>query len=319
MSTHASISSPPPPIPIPIPIPQSYSEGLWRPDKQLCRIIKPRGNDLRSMGFAYEGDIHLYPEEALFLVERCKLEIGNLTTPELYEAVDLYHYLTYAYFRQTSLIVFRVDPLCPLPIAFEAYAPSSHFSKKARGDPILYVMYGGTRALVPTDEELVRIFEWAKGVPVKYAIVSDEGAVFAMDLAHKPLENHTHLAAVEAKAQALAAASAATAAAGGGGGTGEDGEGQAGKGRGRKRKQKPKQQGKGEETPEQVDGTEKAAEVDGEPPEGDHGTTGAATERKEGQTNGYHAHKEATEQAPGEEQEMKEEQGEKPPGGEAVG
>lgn len=130
---------------------QSYSEGIWRADKQLCRIIKPRGNDLRSMGFSYEGDIHLYPEETLFLVERCKLEVGNMTTAQLYETVDLYRYLTYAYFKQTSLIIFRVDSTtCPLPIAFQAYAPCSHFSKKNPGDPILYIMFGGyVRIAIP--------------------------------------------------------------------------------------------------------------------------------------------------------------------------
>jgi len=183
----------------PLPI-QTYSEGLWRPDKQLCRVIKTRGNDLRSMGFAYEGDTHLYPEETLFLVERCKLEVGNLTTPELYEAVDLYHYLTYAYFRQTSLIIFRADPSCPVGVAFEAHAPSSQFRKTAQNDPIFYIMFGGTRAPVPMDEEMVAIFEWANGVPVKYAMVSDEGGVFAVNLAHRPLENHTHLASIAAAA-----------------------------------------------------------------------------------------------------------------------
>jgi len=152
------------------------------------------------MGFAYEGDTHLYPEETLFLVERCKLEVGNLTTPELYEAVDLYHYLTYAYFRQTSLIVFRADPSCPVGVAFEAHAPSSQFRKTAQNDPIFYIMFGGTRAPVPTDQEMVAIFEWANGVPVKYAMVSDEGGVFAVNLAHRPLENHTHLATVAAAA-----------------------------------------------------------------------------------------------------------------------
>lgn len=189
------------------------------------------------MGFAYEGDTHLYPEETLFLVERCKLEVGNLTTPELYEAVDLYHYLTYAYFRQTSLIVFRADPSCPVGVAFEAHAPTSQFRKTAQNDPIFYIMFGGTRAPVPTDEEMVAIFDWARGVPVKYAMVSDEGGVFAVNLAHRPLENHTHLATV---------AAAAAGAGGGGGARGVTTPGvskvEGGEGEGRKPQQ---QQGNG--------------------------------------------------------------------------
>lgn len=133
----------------PVPPQQSYSEGLWRPELQLCRIIKPKGNDLRCMGVALEGDTHLFPEEALFLVERCKLEVGNATTPQLYEAAGLPRYLAYAYFKQTSLIVFRAEP-CPATgappppgVAFEAYAPSTKFSRKNRGRPIMYIMYGG--------------------------------------------------------------------------------------------------------------------------------------------------------------------------------
>jgi hypothetical protein len=108
---------------------------------------------MRCMGFALEGDVHLYPEEALFLVERCKLEVGNATTPQLYEAAGLLHYLTYAYFKQTSLIVFRAEPAPlegggnPVPpppgVAFEAYAPTGQFSKKNKGRPIMYIMYGG--------------------------------------------------------------------------------------------------------------------------------------------------------------------------------
>jgi len=143
------------------------------------------------MGFPYEGDTHLFPEETLYLVERCKLEVGNLTTPELYEAVDLQHYLTYAYFRQTSLIVFRAEPSCPVGVAFEAYAPSSQFRKTAREHPIFYIMYGGTRDPVPSEEELMAVFKWAKGVPVKYAMVSGDGGVFAVNIAHWPLENKT--------------------------------------------------------------------------------------------------------------------------------
>lgn len=108
------------------------------------------------MGFALDGDVHLYPEETLFLVERCKLEVGNVTTPQLYEGVDLLHYLAYSYFKQTSLIVFRAEPFVPgdgeqdaqpIPpppgVAFEAYAPTAQFAKKNRGRPIMYIMYGG--------------------------------------------------------------------------------------------------------------------------------------------------------------------------------
>lgn len=121
---------------------QSFSEGIWRPELKACRVLKPKGNDMRAMGFGLDGNVHLYPEETLFLVERCKLEVSNITTAQLYEEVDLAHYLTYAYFRQTSLIVFRVNADCPVPISFEAYAPCSQFSKRNRGRPIFYVMYG---------------------------------------------------------------------------------------------------------------------------------------------------------------------------------
>lgn len=45
---------------------------------------------------------------------------------------------------------------------------------------------------MPTEEELQRLFAWTQGVPLKYAMISDEGGVFAVNLAPRPLENHTH-------------------------------------------------------------------------------------------------------------------------------
>lgn len=232
---------------------------------RLCRVIRAKGKDMRTMGFGLHGDLHLYPEETLFLVERCKLEVGNVTTPQLYEAVDLPHYLAYTYFKQTSLIVARAQPLLPPPgcqgppvppppgIAFEAYAPTSKFSKNNPGRPIMYIMCGGyvrgrvcacggnacvracrrasplasrptraadsshptphgthttpthtrahsTRTPVPTEDELRRLFAWTGAVPLKYAMVSDEGGVFAVNLAPRPLENHTHVKEIKAQA-----------------------------------------------------------------------------------------------------------------------
>lgn len=56
-------------------------------------------------------------------------------------------------------------------------------------------------APVPSEAALVRIFAWAKEVPLKFAIVSEDGGVFALDLAPRPLENHSHIQKVKAAAE----------------------------------------------------------------------------------------------------------------------
>jgi hypothetical protein len=121
---------------------QGVSDGVWRPDKELCQITQGRGNELKCLGFTFEKAVHLLPEETLYLMERGKLAVPNITVEELYELVDLSDYLVYTYFKQTTLIVFRVEEDCPVPVVFEAYAPNSKFSKNRPGEPIMYIMHG---------------------------------------------------------------------------------------------------------------------------------------------------------------------------------
>ncbi|KAG0008136.1 tRNA-splicing endonuclease subunit sen54, partial [Podila clonocystis] len=52
---------------------RTYSRVVYEPDLGLFRISVNRGNHFVSMGHTLRGQIYLYPEEALFLVDRGSL------------------------------------------------------------------------------------------------------------------------------------------------------------------------------------------------------------------------------------------------------
>lgn len=120
---------------------QSVSEGTWLPERQLCKVRVQKGKDLNTAGFSKDGGLYLYPEEALYLLERGKLVIDNYSPQKLYEIVDFSYYLVYAYFKKTSLVVFR-PRTSPAPVAFEVYGPNSQFSKTHPGPVLFYVVIG---------------------------------------------------------------------------------------------------------------------------------------------------------------------------------
>jgi hypothetical protein len=41
----------------------------------------------------------------------------------------------------------------------------------------------------PSESELLKVFAWARGIPVKFALVSDDASVFAINLSHRALDN----------------------------------------------------------------------------------------------------------------------------------
>ncbi|KAF9405206.1 tRNA-splicing endonuclease subunit sen54, partial [Podila epigama] len=52
---------------------RTYSRAVYEPEKRLFRLTLNRGNHFVSMGHTINGNIYLYPEEALFLVDRGSL------------------------------------------------------------------------------------------------------------------------------------------------------------------------------------------------------------------------------------------------------
>lgn len=127
---------------------QSLSEGTWLPDKRLCKVTLQRGNDFKTMGFSVRGELHLHPEETLYLLERCKLVVDNLTAAQLYDMVDLCYYLVYGYFKQTGLVIVRADhDTSRVPIAFKVRGCRGSLIRRsgvALFVPVLLLLHGST-------------------------------------------------------------------------------------------------------------------------------------------------------------------------------
>ncbi|KAG0039542.1 Pyridoxal 5'-phosphate synthase subunit snz1 [Podila clonocystis] len=107
---------------------RTYSRVVYEPDLGLFRISVNRGNHFVSMGHTLRGQIYLYPEEALFLVDRGSLLAEHrgvdMTVQQMWSvylqqaeerqqqefvgaarAMDLY--VTYAYLKRLGFVVTR--------------------------------------------------------------------------------------------------------------------------------------------------------------------------------------------------------------------
>lgn len=107
---------------------RTYSRVVYEPDLGLFRISVNRGNHFVSMGHTLHGQIYLYPEEALFLVDRGSLLAEyrgvDMTVQQMWSvylqqaeqrqrqefagaarAMDLY--VTYAYLKRLGFVVTR--------------------------------------------------------------------------------------------------------------------------------------------------------------------------------------------------------------------
>ncbi|KAI9237657.1 MAG: hypothetical protein BYD32DRAFT_291530 [Podila humilis] len=106
---------------------RTYSRAVYEPDLGLFRISVNRGNHFVSMGHTLHGQIYLYQEEALFLVDRGSLLAEHrgvdMTVQQMWSvylqqaeerqqrfsgaarAMDLY--VTYAYLKRLGFVVTR--------------------------------------------------------------------------------------------------------------------------------------------------------------------------------------------------------------------
>ncbi|KAG0352962.1 tRNA splicing endonuclease 54 [Podila minutissima] len=107
---------------------RTYSRVVYEPDLGLFRISVNRGNHFVSMGHTLHGQIYLYPEETLFLVDRGSLLAEHrgvdMTVQQMWSvylqqeeerkqqkfagaarAMDLY--VTYAYLKRLGFVVTR--------------------------------------------------------------------------------------------------------------------------------------------------------------------------------------------------------------------
>jgi hypothetical protein len=88
----------------------------WSPAHHMALVRQPRGKIFQSLGIVRGPEHWLYPEEAVFLVDRSSADLlvdGIATSVErcfallLYERIPLEHYYAYAYLRRLGYHVRR--------------------------------------------------------------------------------------------------------------------------------------------------------------------------------------------------------------------
>ncbi|KAF9903948.1 tRNA-splicing endonuclease subunit sen54 [Linnemannia zychae] len=113
---------------------KTLCRAVYEPDMSLFRVTVNKGTHFVSMGHTVKGNIYLYPEEALYLVDRSSLAIQHdgvdislqqtwrlyLTQPQnragqwdSTRAMDLY--LVYAYLKRLGYVVTRPGTYDPHP------------------------------------------------------------------------------------------------------------------------------------------------------------------------------------------------------------
>ncbi|KAF9170965.1 tRNA-splicing endonuclease subunit sen54 [Mortierella sp. AD011] len=120
---------------------RTFSRAVYEPDLGLFRLTVNRGTHFVSMGHTLHGQIYLYPEEALYLVDRGSLLVEhrgtNMTVQQMWNIyLSLPHqrksqskgddqnptekdgssvmdrYLTYAYLKRLGFVVIRPGTYC---------------------------------------------------------------------------------------------------------------------------------------------------------------------------------------------------------------
>lgn len=100
---------------------KALASADWDAEQCLARVTATRGNAMNSMGEFRDGGHLLYPEEALYLVDRGALDlcINGLpasvqrawsVTMSASNALSLEEYLAFAHLRRAGYVVRRYDP-----------------------------------------------------------------------------------------------------------------------------------------------------------------------------------------------------------------
>lgn len=110
-----------------------------------------RGRHWSSIGHYHKNQTYIYPEEALFLLDRGMLKITSSDDESSeYSIEEAYHLLiekghlsielvqVYMHLKRLGYIVIRCDPLISL-CSYKIYRPDSGFRKSSPGSPSFYL------------------------------------------------------------------------------------------------------------------------------------------------------------------------------------
>lgn len=169
----------------------------WDKSREMARVTALRGNSIQSMGKFDNGKQYLYPEEALFLVDRGTLDLLVDGHPASFQrawalamttsnCISLEQYLTYAHLRRGGYVVrrFKADDdrrVKGLVISFSAWRVGS-FKRKEPIRPLFYVCVYRYQDQPPCISDVSRFLDSAGKSRLKFSLI-DRGVVVLTDVA----------------------------------------------------------------------------------------------------------------------------------------
>lgn len=176
---------------------KSIAVADWDEEQGLARVTAMRGNAMQSMGVFQDGTQMLFPEEALFLVDRGGLDLCVHGLPASLQrawaiamaadnAVSLEEYLTFAYLRRSGYVVRRYESEeekreDDIKLSFSAWRVGS-FRRRDPIRPLFHVAVFRYEDSLPTFEQVARFLDNAGKSRLKFALI-DRGVVVLKDVA----------------------------------------------------------------------------------------------------------------------------------------
>lgn len=167
----------------------------WDKMRNEAIVTIARGNSMQSMGHFIQGKHYLYPEEALFLLDRGNLDlcINGLpmsiqrawaTAMSAPDSVSLEEYLAFAYLRRAGYVVrrFNTDKFVPhheLSISFSVWRVGS-FKRKEEAAPLFHLAVFRYEDAPPKISSVTSFLESTGKTRLKFALI-DRGVVVLTD------------------------------------------------------------------------------------------------------------------------------------------
>mmetsp|Transcript_18627 Transcript_18627/g.39135 ORF Transcript_18627/g.39135 Transcript_18627/m.39135 type:complete len:285 (+) Transcript_18627:3091-3945(+) len=167
---------------------QGVAVAEWIEEAKRVLVLVERGKFIQQMGFFEEGKHYLFPEDALYLMDRSKLcLLMNGMATSLQRAMSVLlsgagisaaEYYAMTHCRRVGFIVRRPASEISsgsLKISFSSWAANS-FRRKAPSPPEFHLVVRSRDDPPPTCRELLDLVELCRPVQIRCALV-DQGTV----------------------------------------------------------------------------------------------------------------------------------------------
>lgn len=171
--------------------------SIWDKETCMARVTATRGNAMQSMGVFRDGNQMLYPEEALFLVDRGGLDLCVDGLPASVQrawalamaaenAVSLEEYLAFAHLRRAGYVVRRYERDGEevedgLKVSFSAWRVGS-FKRRDPIRPLFHVAVFRYEDPPPSFDKIAQFLDGAGKSRLKFALIN-RGVVLLTDVA----------------------------------------------------------------------------------------------------------------------------------------